>query len=222
MGEIIQINGSKGVRIDKLCVDTFSKKLSVTMAKITPYIGLKNNIEKHHVEDIKKMLQTRFKHLSLERIQNIFENERYLYYGEPIQHYQEFNSEYIARVIVRAESFDRKNRKTSNKKIETMSEDEKQQIVERGLIFQFALCKAGKKIPDHRLWIAEYLVKNGVFTDQEKQIAWRQAKDLFAEYDWQDKRTKVLAKVNYQKKLIEFGFSKFSNVESLLEKLKSK
>lgn len=76
-----------------------SAGLGIIFMKIANFSGLKGEIPDINKEDITELLMTRFPTLSLNEIQYAFKIDRYGYHGDPTQHFQLFNAEYVVRVL---------------------------------------------------------------------------------------------------------------------------
>lgn len=201
---------SKQVKIKEVTEEVFSQQIKLTMAQVIPYLNLKKQIEDWNIKDVERMLKVRYKHLGFEEIVRAFENERYGVYSDKIEHYQEFNADYVSQVLNRYEKWKRQNRVVKNTSTE-LSEQEKKKITNRAIEIQHALCKAGKRVPDHRLWIYDEFWKSGLITQNEKEIAWRQSKERTQVPIERERITKT--------SLIKLVFSRFATHETLLKQL---
>lgn len=61
--------------------------------------GFKGEIPDINKQDITELLLNRFKTLSLSELNHAFKIDRHGYHGEPTQHFQLFNAEYVVRVL---------------------------------------------------------------------------------------------------------------------------
>lgn len=77
----------------------FKGHLATVLVKISALSGIKTEIDSFTKKDIMNMLFSRFKQLSTADIWKAFELERYFVYGEITDHFQLFNSTYIAKVL---------------------------------------------------------------------------------------------------------------------------
>lgn len=82
------------------------------------------------------MIMMKYSHLSLEEIDYAFRHDRYS--GSPIDHYQLFNAEYVAKVIERYISFIRQVRIDNNLKLsEAKPEPEKTEEEKNEIHYEF-------------------------------------------------------------------------------------
>lgn len=86
--------------------------LTMLFTRIPNLLGIKDVISDINKQDIKEMILSHYKTLSLEEIDYAFKIDRYS--GEPIPHYQLFNAEYVAKVLKRYQEWLQKKRQDNN------------------------------------------------------------------------------------------------------------
>lgn len=134
---------------------------SMIFTKAANLIGLKDPISQINKLDIVEMIMSRFKSLSLEEIDYAFRLDRYS--GEPVQHFQLFNAEYVGKVLHRYREWLRNTRANNNlpmaKKSEPkeLSPEEKELLVINGAIECFEDFKTLKEIPLGKTYVYDYL-----------------------------------------------------------------
>lgn len=142
-------------------VDTVREGLALIFVRSVNLLGIKEKISPINKQDIKEMILVKFKSLSLEEIDFAFKMDRWS--GDPVQHFQLFNSEYVAKVLTKYKHWLRETRSQNNlplqieKKKTELTEEEKQITIISGIIDCFEEYKAHKKIPIGRVWVYDYL-----------------------------------------------------------------
>lgn len=91
------------------------KVLGLIFVKCANLSGIKEPISDINKQDIKEMILTKFNKLSIEEIDYAFKMDRYS--GEPVQHFQLFNAEYVAKVLNKYSNWLLKTRQEHNLKI---------------------------------------------------------------------------------------------------------
>lgn len=129
--------------------------------KIPNLLGIKEAIHELNKNDIKNMIMIKYSMLSLEEIDYAFKLDRWS--GDPVQHFQLFNAEYVSRVLERYKNWLQKTRFNNNlpivksvKKRELTSE-EKETIVVTGVLNFFDEFKENRHIPPGRFYAYDYL-----------------------------------------------------------------
>tara|TARA_R110002049_G_scaffold309180_1_gene518102 strand:- start:4119 stop:4949 length:831 start_codon:yes stop_codon:yes gene_type:complete len=153
------------LKVANMSEEQFSLGIRVTIAQITPFLKLKEEIELHHANDIKKMILSRFKHLSFEEIVKAFENERYGVYEKRTEHYQLFSAEYVSEVLTKYEKWKLVKRRQNNldkKEIEAMSEEEVIKMTERALTRQLTYFYETRTIDKTRIYVYDIFDKAGL------------------------------------------------------------
>lgn len=148
-------------KIRNMEVETVRQGLGMIFVRAVNLLAIKQKISQINKDDIRDMILIKFKNLSLEEIDYAFKHDRWS--GNPIDHYQLFNSEYVAKVLTRYKKWLRETRYQNNlplqieKKKPEPTEVEKQKIIDSGIIDCFEEYKAHKKIPMGRVWVYDYL-----------------------------------------------------------------
>lgn len=88
-------------QLRNLDADLRSAGLGYIISRTATLSGFKGEIPEINKDDISELLLTRFKTISLNELNFAFKLDRHGYHGEPTQHYQLFNAEYVARVLNR-------------------------------------------------------------------------------------------------------------------------
>ncbi len=156
--------------------------LGIIFVRAVNLLGIKEKISQINKEDIRDMILLKFKSFSLEEIDYAFKLDRWS--GEPIQHFQLFNSEYVAKVLTKYKNWLRETRANNNLPLEAkqekpkMSDEEKQIIVINGIIDCFEDFKENETIPIGKTYIYDYFFEKGalpVHTQTFKQNIKRKA-----------------------------------------------
>lgn len=84
-------------------IDTEDRKMALgfIFASVAILSGFNGEIPDINKQDISELLLTRFKTIRLNELNYAFKIDRHGYHGEPTQHYQVFNAEYVAKVLNR-------------------------------------------------------------------------------------------------------------------------
>ena len=106
-----------GTKIKDLNQD-FSTTLTSILISAFTLSGFKGQIDNLQMQDISKMILSRFKTLSLQDIYLAFQNERYGQYGDQIDHFNLFNAVYVGKVLSRYQKWQLELRKIHKKKVE--------------------------------------------------------------------------------------------------------
>lgn len=145
-------------------VDEVREGLGVIFVRAVNLLGIKEKISPINKQDIREMILLRFKSFSLEEIDYAFKLDRWS--GEPVQHFQLFNSEYVAKVLTKYKNWLRVTRSNNNlplkpkKEKPELTDEEKQITVINGIVDCFEEFKASKEIPVGRVWVYDYLYEN--------------------------------------------------------------
>lgn len=115
--------------------------LGLLFTKVFNLSGFKGRIDEIHKADIMQLMFERYGHLSLEEIDYAFRHDRYS--GAPIEHFQLFNAEYVAKVLKRYADFVMQVKNENHLKLQepavekTVSDEEKKEIREQFLQMVF-------------------------------------------------------------------------------------
>ena len=110
--------------------------LGLIFTRVFNLSGFKGVIDDIHKQDIVEMILVKYKHFSIEEIDYAFRYDRYS--GDPIEHFQLFNSEYVAKVLKRYKDYIIQIKKDNNishsiSKVNFVSDEEKRIIHEEFL-----------------------------------------------------------------------------------------
>lgn len=127
--------------------------------------GIKEKISDLHKQDIREMIAVKFKTLSLEEIDYAFKLDRWS--GEPVQHFQLFNSEYVAKVLTKYKKWLLTTRETHQLPIskptekKEMTQEEKEILTYTGIINCFEDFKETGKIEPGKNWVYDWFYERG-------------------------------------------------------------
>lgn len=79
--------------------ETVSLGIAIIFTRLAVFSGLKEDIHSAIKQDIMNGIYANFNNLSLEEIEFAFSMDRDGAFGEPTQHYQFVNREYVGRVL---------------------------------------------------------------------------------------------------------------------------
>jgi hypothetical protein len=182
-------------QIDK---KTVGPLLGAIFTNISLLLGIREPISKINKEDILRMILTHYKKISLEEIVYAFELERYGKFKTKSKHFQNFNAEYVAEVLIKYKDWLAQTRFDNNLPIskkrqipkETISEAQKNEIMKQGSLRCFNEFKETGHIQDGNTHIYDHLIKDlklHKFTDEEieaaKSIAERKLKEEAKTFD---------------------------------------
>lgn len=91
------------VKIRTLNPQDLSDVFALVFVRAASFLGIKNPISEINKQDIKDLILMKYSHLSAEELDYAFKHDRYS--GDPIPHFQLFNSEYVAKILKRYEDF---------------------------------------------------------------------------------------------------------------------
>lgn len=137
-------------------------------------LGIKNGFEAINKADIKEMILHKYANLSLEEINYAFKLDRWS--GEPVDHFQLFNSEYVAKVLEKYKAWLRETRITNNlplapkQELPEITEAEKEAIVKKGIEDCFIEFCLTQNIPDGKSYVYDYLFPKKVFPSHTKRF----------------------------------------------------
>ena len=125
------ITSRKFTKIKDLEPDVFRDLIRIIMTTIAFKAKVKNPITKLDKADIKKMLLTKYKSLSLQEIEYAFQLERYGSYEKRSKHFQVFDCEYVSSILNKYLVWLKKSIKHNQIEIEKIEEEEaKKQVSE--------------------------------------------------------------------------------------------
>lgn len=168
----------KAEKIKDFANDQFFKgHLAPILIKICVLAGIKNEIDQFTKRDIMNMLFTRFKNLSTADIWKAFELERYGVYDEKTEHFQLFDSNYVATVLKKYQEWKQREKTMINYKPPTLEENllpeisdsQKKQIITDAIIKSFTYFKENGKLSDDiQTHIFDELYSRGFIVDKTK------------------------------------------------------
>lgn len=92
----------------------FSGEFAPIITKINTLSGCKGLIEEVMKTDISDMIKSRFKHLTLDEIDYAFKLERHREYDKKTEHYNLFDSNYVAEILSKYEKWKATKRRENN------------------------------------------------------------------------------------------------------------
>lgn len=157
-----------------------SKRLSLIFVVITNHLGIKDPIHDITKNDIRELILSRFKNLSIDEVAYAFKMERYGMYEEKTEHYQLFNAEYVSAVL---NKYIKKKRdikilheiSVKHEVVET-SEEEKKYWINKGVLGCLNFFIENQFIENGRIYIYdvlydEYLPKEKEYKDSIHKAA---------------------------------------------------
>lgn len=84
-------------KLREMEVQEISQLLTIVFVRAANLAGVIQPISQINKDDIREMMTTKYRDLSIEEIDYAFRHDRYS--GDPVGHFQLFNSEYVAKVI---------------------------------------------------------------------------------------------------------------------------
>lgn len=147
-------------KIRNLPKEEIAQGIAVIFASVLAYSGFKEGIHKANKRDLMEMICTRYRHLSLPEINHAFKVDRYGYHGEPTKHYQLFNAEFVATVLMKYEKW---------KQAEKERYSKEKSSIERRAQDCFMVYREFGKITQLR-FIYEHLYSKGVLPDHNKRF----------------------------------------------------
>lgn len=150
--------------------------LSLLFTRIPNLLGIKDQISQINKDDIKEMLFMRFKNLSLEEIDYAFKLDRFGAFGETTEHFQLFNSVYVAKVLEKYKKWLTRTRFDNNiplhqsSKGQELSQEDKDRIVRDGIVRCFNDFSVTHKLEDGKSWIYEHLFELGVLPEHTPEF----------------------------------------------------
>lgn len=142
-----------------------SMSLAFVVAEASLHIGVKSKIEDITKKDIKDLILMRFKNLSINEIAYAFKLERYGVYSEKTDHFQLFNAEYVGKILDKYIIWKREIKKIHNisnqKKEEELTEEQKQNIINQGVLKCYEYFLENESIESSRLYVYDVLYDLG-------------------------------------------------------------
>lgn len=144
--------------------------------RVANLIGIKEAIPDINKEDIALQIFSRFSGLSLEEINFAFKCDRFGTFGEPTQHFQLFNSEYVGKVLNRYKNwlqttrYELKLPTTLQAPKPELNEDEKMLIIVSGVIDCFEEFQINRIIQPGKIYVYDFLFSRGVLPVHTKEF----------------------------------------------------
>lgn len=200
-------------------VKGYEETLGQVLSAIIYHTKIKTALNDIDKADIRNMLETSFKHLSLDELRKAFELERYGQLGEKTQHYQLFDPSYISTVLKKYQDWKAKEIKsnyiTVRNERDVPTEAEKQVIMREACLRAFKEFKAENHISGVFTHIYDHLHSLNLFPKHDKE---------FREMIMKKARASTVVGTPKQKRIIEAqlkdmkGKEKISGTLRLLSK----
>lgn len=146
-----------------------STLLSITWMKIGMLCGLKENPNNEVWQDITNLIFNYNSDLTIEEIWKAFELERYKEYPEKSEHYQFFNSEYVASVLKKYRIWKQNTKMqynispiSSQNQLPEISESQKKEKMDQALIRKFKEFVKTNKIEEPFVYIFDELLERDI------------------------------------------------------------
>jgi len=141
--------------------------IGIMFAKIGTLSGIKNEIDSMIAQDILKMIFNAYGNLTLEEIYKAFELERYGGYEEKTPHFQMIDADYVSKILKKFIHWKHNIRIQHNispdtLKLESITESQKDKIVEDGINKIYEQYKIDKTIEDPSEYVFDFLVQKGI------------------------------------------------------------
>lgn len=160
------VYGFKKIRESVNDID-FKVTLSVALTRICALAGIKSETTISDSEDISKMILSVFNELSIEEIYKAFELERYGVYDEKTSHFGVWNAEYVSAVLKKYRIWKVNTKHQHNisapKTENQISDEEKLQIINNGIVRVFNEWKSDKNIQEPFTHVFEELYQRKLF-----------------------------------------------------------
>ncbi len=178
--------------------------------RATNLLGIKTEISDINKTDIREMILSKFNGLSLQEIDYAFKLDRWS--GDPVEHFQLFNAEYVAKVLTKYQEWLRSTRAANNlplskpKKKQEMNDTEKELLIIGGVLECFEIFKVTKEIPVGKTYVYDFLYEKKLLpkhtTEFKSKIKRKAIKEAYkSKAEAEDKRafTKVLRDIQNKK-----------------------
>lgn len=158
--------------------------IATMLTKILTLSGIKNEIDSLIAQDIIKMIFSTYGDLTLEEIYKAFELERYGSFDDKTEHFQLFNTDYIAKVLKKYKSW-KHNMKIHhditpnfNNGLAEISESQKEEILKNGVNRVYSEFMTTKIIEEPLEYIFDFLIEKGIIKNNNnpKLIEYYQSK----------------------------------------------
>lgn len=148
----------------------FSMTLAVCLSRICVLSGINSKVDVLNSNDITKAITNAYSDLSIEEVYKAFEFERYGHFESKTNHYQLFNAEYVCEVIKKYKKWKQDTRiinyiNEPKKNLPEISESQKKEIVDKGIIRVFNEFKETGEIPEPCSHIFDELYERKIIRD---------------------------------------------------------
>lgn len=187
------------VAIRKIDSYEFTKQFGMLITTICAKMGIKHEISQIYKSDIKEMILSRFKNLSLNEIDFAFKLERYGNYVDEkgqisrTEHFHDFNTVYISTILTKYIDWKRKTKLDHNiTRIEPkpeITQKEKDFWISKGVLECFDYFLEHRLIMDGKIYVYDILYDMGLLpTDPEyKKKVYAEAVEVI-EFEYSNKK----------------------------------
>lgn len=163
-----------------------TKQIALCCAAIAEAMKITNEITEFDKKEIKELILSRFKRLSINEIYYAFKLERFNEYQEQTSHWNRLDASYVAQILKKYQDWKIKVRRDYNleiaKPVETseLSQEEKNSLVAQGILRVFADFQVDMTLKDGDSYIYETLYSEGYLpTEKEEKIKiYEEAKEV--------------------------------------------
>lgn len=142
--------------------------IGAAMVKAAGHIGIKT-IDLPNKQDISRMILSSYSDLTIEEIYKAFELERYGSYEDKTEHFQLFNSEYVAAILKKYRKWKQDTKIHHNisppQKLPEITDSQKKEIVDNGIIRVFNEFKETGEMPEPCSHIFDELYERKIIRD---------------------------------------------------------
>lgn len=151
--------------------------IGVVLVKACAMAGIKNAIDPLSSQDILKMIFNYYSDLTVEEISKAFELERFGVYGDKIDHFQLFDSTYVAQILKRYKKWRQDTKIQHNITGDTGTDsymkdkypelfvEDTYEVMASGIISRFDEFKSDKHIQEPFTYVFDWLLKHGFIKD---------------------------------------------------------
>ncbi len=160
--------------------------IGTAMVKSAGHIGIKS-IDPLNRSDISKMILSTYNDLTLEEIYKSFELERYGVYEDKTEHFQLFNSEYVAAVLKKYRNWKQNTKIQHNISppvaLPQQTDSDKKEIITNGIVRVFNEFKDSGIMPEPNNYIFDELLERKIIREPvtEGEVKYYARKKIQAE-----------------------------------------
>lgn len=198
---IHDIPNQKSIRqLQKEDSEALSKALGYLFTIIPNILGIKEPTSDVNKVLIKELLFKIYPNISLEQIYFAFKMDLFRQFGEPAQHYQLFNAQYLAEVLDKYKRWLKKTKIEKNivwplaAPKQEMSEEDKHKIVKKGVQYAYdTYCTTGQVEVGYN-YVYDYLVSQSIMPTYNDAIKKKIRERALKATEREKKETSAIAK----------------------------